>query len=117
MIPPDQALGAGEADERPPAILFLRRIIDGLGCESLMSVDSMSSSFLKSRAIVTHVIARKGSTWKCSKDPGLVSCFHINKARELYPEPVGEDLEAALEGTDEDSGSVAVDVSELGAFS
>lgn len=102
-----------QTSDSPPAILFLRRTVPYLGLQSLISVQSMSTSHLKGRAVVTHVVSRKGGTWKCSKDQGLSSCYHINKAKEAFPEPEGEELEAALEGLSEEVGDDAVALCEI----
>lgn len=110
----EQLVAGDRSADPPPAALFLRQLIPALGLKSLISVESMSSSFLKGRAVVTHIVSRKGGSWKCSKDTNLSSCYHITKAQASYPEPVGEALEAALEGADIDCGSDTVDVSEIG---
>lgn len=109
-----EQLVAALPSEPPPAVMFLRQLLPTVGLKSLISVESMSSSFLRGRAIVTHVVSRRGGSWKCSKDTNLASCYHITKAQASYPEPVGEALEAALEGADTDCGSDTVEISEIG---
>ncbi|KAF6758359.1 hypothetical protein DFP72DRAFT_807868 [Ephemerocybe angulata] len=80
----------GEDGQAAAAVLFLRRVVGSHRIQSLFSTKSMSSSELKGRAIVSNEVSRKGSVWRCSKDPGLVSCFHISKAQEAYPEVSGD---------------------------
>ncbi|KAF6749397.1 hypothetical protein DFP72DRAFT_819007 [Ephemerocybe angulata] len=75
---------ADDPEDRPPATLFSRRVEQSVRLTSLFSVQSMSSSELKGRAIVTHTVSSAESTWKCNKDQGMETCFHIKTAQEEY---------------------------------
>ncbi|KAF6751175.1 hypothetical protein DFP72DRAFT_1138264 [Ephemerocybe angulata] len=75
---------APDPEDQPPATLFSRRVEQSVRITSLFSVQSMSSSELKGRAIVSHTVSTAESTWKCSKDQGMETCFHIKTAQEEY---------------------------------
>lgn len=109
--PPDDAT----FEEPEAATLFLRQIIPTLGLQSLISVQSMSTSLLKGRAIVTHILSLKGGVWSCSKDPGSDSCYHIGKAKVCCPEPTGDRLVTMLDGLGEEATESGVDISDIGA--
>lgn len=97
---------AGDKDRT--ATLFSRRILGRHRLESLYSVQSMSSSELKGRAIVSNILSRSESTWKCSKDTGLLSCYHINKARERYPDVPEDEIEDLEDFVDSSLDSLSI---------
>lgn len=73
-----------------PAVIFSQRIVPGLGLRSLFSVQSNSVVELRGRAIVTQEGSDLNSSlWKCSKDTGTDSCYHIKQAKALLPEDFG----------------------------
>ncbi|KAF6747772.1 hypothetical protein DFP72DRAFT_821322 [Ephemerocybe angulata] len=93
---------------------FFRRMIGSYHIESLFSVMSMSSSELKGRAIVTNELSRRGIEWKCSKDIGLLSCFHIRTVQEEYPGISSLDASNDLDDIG-DSSSDSISVGDLGS--